>query len=75
MEIVDEEPKKELPVLEPGDVIRAELDGQVYFYMIVDFMFQDNYRFALVSLDQSEKGMVTANGNEELETAEYDEFF
>ena len=42
MEIIDDKPKKKLPQLQPGDVIKAELDGQAYFYMIVEIYLPHN---------------------------------
>lgn len=42
MKIIDEKTEKKLPELRAGDVIKAELDGQAYYYMIVEIYLPHN---------------------------------
>ena len=75
MEIIDEEPKKELSLLEPGDVIRAENCGDTYYFMIVDFLTQNKLCFALVQLNLATSGAITVNGDDLFKTTDNDDLF
>ena len=58
-----------------GDAIKAEWNGESYYFMINNYLFEGEYYFALTALDYPDKGMITTDGDGELEVAEYNEFF
>lgn len=66
--------KKSLP-LEDGDFIKAERYGVNEYFLISKYSFEDGYCFALVALTTPNRGMITTDGDYELEVAEYDELF
>lgn len=72
MEIIDEEQKKVLPFLEPGDVIRAEIYRNKYYFMIASFRFKGCLRFTLVQLNHAESGIITINGDDLFEVKDFD---
>lgn len=59
MEIIDEEPKKELPKLKVGDVIRAEYDEQSHYFMIVRMLDDDLDCYSTVNLSS---GVLSSDG-------------
>lgn len=62
MKIIDEKPKKKLPELEPGDVIRTELENRTYYFMIGLFTLNLHSKFTLVQLDAAASGTITYDG-------------
>lgn len=65
MEILDEEPKKKLPELEPGDVIRAEFNDNKYYFMISRILNPLNFLYCCVQLNgNDDSGKITLNGRD-----------
>ena len=65
MDIIDEEPKKEPPKLEPGDVIRAEFNDNKYYFMISKISNILNDLYCCVQLNGNDgEGKITLNGRD-----------
>ena len=65
MKIIDDEPKKELPKLEPGDVIRAEFNDNDYYFMISRISYNLRPLYCCVQLNgNDENGKITLNGKD-----------
>lgn len=62
MEIIDDEPKKELSELKPGDVIRTDHNGQSSYLMISNFGKNMKDKLALVQLNSPGTGTITVDG-------------
>ena len=74
MKIIDEEPKKELPKLEIGDIIRAELEGEPYYFMISNFSKNMNDKLALTQLNSPDAGTITVDGFSIFDAAKIDNY-
>ena len=59
MEIIDEEPKKKLPQLQPGDVIRAKYHEKLHYFMIIKLLDEHIATYSTVNLCN---GLLSSNG-------------
>lgn len=62
MRIIDEQPKKELSNLEPGDVLKTELEGRTYYFMIAKFTLKLHPKFTFIQLNEAASGAITCDG-------------